>query len=710
MEYVTHLRPDGSYQPLKEHEEAVAARAAAFAAEFDAGDHARRTGLLHDIGKYSANGQRRQRDPEHTAKVDHATAGTQLAIRLGDPFAAYAVAGHHGGLPDKGTSADSGGGTLWARCNKRLMGDDDPSAWRTEIRIPEQVRLPAWLLAKKDMRPMALYTRLLFSCLVDADYLDTETAIQGKQPRGMGETPEQLLEKLKKHVAPWLKAPANALCARRSEVLARCLRGGTDEKGLYTLTVPTGGGKTISSMAFALSHAAQHRMKRVIYVIPYTSIIEQNARVFSDILGAENVLEHHSQVELSEDGAETPAAYRKRLACENWDAPVVVTTAVQFFESLYAARPSRCRKLHNLANSVIILDEAQTLPLPFLLPCVSALGELVTHYGATVVLCTATQPALNPYFHQLAPSLVPREIAPAPDELFDAFRRVSFQQEGKLSNEALAGCLTEHAQALCIVNTRKRAREIYTLLPEAGRFHLSTLMIPGDRERALREIRTRLQNGEICRVVSTSLVEAGVDIDFPAVWRELTGLDSILQAAGRCNREGKRSAAESVVHIFTAEGFSPAALAQQREAAAKIMEEGSEINTRPVIQAYFKRLLWARGEEALDEKHVLESDRDCAFQETARVFRLIDESTQTVYIPTPANEEDLSRLLAGQYSKELLRRLGRYGVNVYRPEYDRLVSAAAVEDHGDYGILLRAELYDPCSGLSISAEDGLLMV
>lgn len=709
MDYVTHLKPDGTYQPLREHEENVAALAGEFAAAFGAQEHGYRTGLLHDIGKYSDNGQKRQRDPAHTAKVDHASAGAQMAAQLGDPFAAYAVAGHHGGLPDMGDKTNDGGGTLWARLNKCLTGGSDPSAWKKEIEIPTKVQYPSWLETERDARRLAMYTRMLFSCLVDADYLDTETAIQGGQPRGEGETPERLLEKLNAHVAPWLEAPANDLCAKRSAILARCLRGGEDERGLYTLTVPTGGGKTISSLAFALSHAVKHGLKHVIYVVPYTSIILQNTDVFDKVLGEENVLEHHSQIKIPDDDEEeTPEAYRKRLACENWDAPVVVTTAVQFFESLYAAKTSKCRKLHNIANSVVIFDEAQTLPVPLLMPCVSAIGELVQHYGVTAVLCTATQPALGKLFKQLAPTLVQREIAPDPDGLFDDFRRVSFRREGVFAPEELAGRLAE--QVLCIVNTRKRAQQVYESLPEEGRFHLSTLMIPTDREETLNVIRARLRNGQVCRVVSTSLVEAGVDVDFPSVWRELAGLDRVLQAAGRCNREGKRSAAESVVHVFEAEADPPRSVMQQREAATEVMEEFKEINTRPAIRAYFNRLLWVKGDDALDAERILNSERACTFRKTAEAFRLIDTDTCTVYVPNEGNAKDIAQLRAGLYSRALIRRLGRSSVNVHQNEYKNLVYAGIVEDHQEdgFGILIQPDAYKPKWGLSTEAGDGFL--
>ena len=710
MEFVTHRREDGTFQPLKEHIENVGERAAQFAAAFGAEEHGREAGLLHDIGKYSSKGQKRQRDPEHTAKVDHSSAGAQEAFRRKDPMAAFAVAGHHGGLPDFGSRGDTDGGTLCSRLNKPLTGGDDPSAWKQEIVLPSSIPMPSWAVNCQEGRVQALYTRMLFSCLVDADFLDTENALQGPQPRGGNASLGELLQKLQSHVAPWLKKPKNELCAKRSAILRSCLQGGEREKGLYTLTVPTGGGKTVSSLAFALTHAVRHGMKRVVYVIPYTSIIEQNAKVFAEILGPENVLEHHSQTELADEkgDSETLEARRRRLACENWDAPVIVTTAVQFFESLYATKTSRCRKLHNLADGVVIFDEAQTLPVPFLKPCISAIGELVRHYGATAVLCTATQPELGRLFNELAPELSIREIAPEPDELFEFFRRVSFQREGQLSNEELAARLTETEQVLCIVNTRKRAREIFQLLPEEGRFHLSTLMTPQDRKRVLDAVRERLKERKPCRVVSTSLVEAGVDVDFPAVWREVAGLDSILQAAGRCNREGKKSAAESSVHIFHADGNIPRMLKLNVAAAESVLANYEDVNTRPAIHAYFQTLLWAKGDAALDEKNILQSESSFTFRETAERFHLIDANTVTIYIPAKADAADIQALRDGQFSKALLRRLSRGAVNLYAQECSKLAEGGVVELHADdgYAILLNEKLYSDECGLEISSEGG----
>ena len=702
--FVTHRREDGSFQGLREHLEGVALRAEKFARDIGSPREGVRAGLLHDIGKYSEEGQRRQRDPEHTAKVDHSTAGFQQALQLGDVPAAFAIAGHHGGLPDFDEN-------LMKRAQKKLEGTRDPSAWKREVRIDGGTDVPKWAASRPESIEAAMYTRMLFSCLVDADYLDTEAALQGEQPRGGFASLEELLGRLKAHVAPWLDAPRDELCRQRNEILLECLRGGEKPKGLYTLTVPTGGGKTVASLAFALSHARMHALKRVIYVIPYTSIIEQTADTFSKFMGTENVLEHHSQAELGGEGedAEDSATQRRRLACENWDAPVIVTTAVQFFESMYAAKTSRCRKLHNLAQSVIIFDEAQTLPVMLLKPCVSAIAELVRHYGATAVLCTATQPALGALFHAFAPEQSIRELAPNPDGLFDFFRRVHFVREGLLSDEAVSRRLSEEEQVLCVVNSRKRAREVFQMLPEEGRYHLSTLMTAADRSRTLDEIRERLKEGLRCRVVSTSLVEAGVDVDFPAVWREMAGLDSILQAAGRCNREGRRMPGESAVHIFEGEGKISAALRQRMAPAAEVLEEFEDINTRAAIERYFRRLLWTHGEEGLDAPHILEKEKQLLFQRVAEEFHMIDDKgSRIVYIPAPDNEEDLRLLRLGAFTRERMRRLGRWAVNLPLYEYQALADANAVEDHGTdgFGILLSPEAYSPTCGLDVHCEGG----
>ncbi|MDO4357354.1 MAG: CRISPR-associated helicase Cas3' [Clostridia bacterium] len=713
MQYVTHKREDGRFQSLKDHSEGVASRAADFARAFHAAEHAERIGKLHDIGKYSANGQRRQIDPEHTPKVDHSTAGAEEAWRLRDPVAAFAIAGHHAGLPDMGTRIAPQEGTLLARVQKELEGKDDPSAWRSEIEVDEAGVYPD-MAVRKNPYSTSFYTRMMFSCLVDADFLDTEAFMQsGDGERGGGASIQELNRRMRQEAQKLLDAPnPSAINEMRCDILKRCLDGAHMQRGLYTLTVPTGGGKTKSSLAFALAHAAAQGMSRVIYVIPYTSIIEQNAKVFSDILEEENVLEHHSNVDFSDSVDADDAETRRRMrACENWDAPVVVTTAVQFFESLYASRKSRCRKLHNIADSVIIFDEAQMLPLQYMRPCVAAIAELVQHYGATAVLCTATQPALNDIFREFAPNLRIREICPDTDKLYDFFRRVHFVNDGVQTQEALEETLRQQHQALCIVNARKRARDMYEHLADEGVFHLSTLMTPEDRSRKLDEIRQRLKEGRRCLVISTSLIEAGVDVDFPAVWREVNGLDSVLQAAGRCNRENKCAPEESAVHIFEFSDGTPRMFAQNIAAMKKTASRYEEWNTTAAIRHYYMGLRLIKGNQYLDSRQIVEACMKFQFRTAAEQFRMIDENTITVYIPNDENEALLRRLRFGERGRGLMRQLARSAVNVYPQHYRALEFAMERMDGGypveSFAILADRSLYSAECGLSMDVETGI---
>lgn len=708
MAYYTHKRDSGDYQLLLDHLNGVARRAADFARPFSAERHARRTGLLHDVGKYSKAAQKRQLDPEHTSIVDHSTAGMQEAfIRLRDLHAAFVIAGHHGGLPNAGSAASFQDGTLMARVGKVLANEHDASAWKTELTVEAGSLLPDWLASvppKTQGFANAMYTRMLFSCLVDADYLDTEAFMCHEKVQRRAEvTMPSLLKRLKEFVAPWLEGGTSEINRMRSRLLEQCLKGCDESRGLYSLTIPTGGGKTISSLAFALSHAVRHNLFRIIYVIPYTSIIEQNAQVFRNVLGNEAVLEHHSNADL--DGEEETSF---RLAAENWDAPVVVTTAVQFFESLFSSEPSRCRKLHNIADSVIIFDEAQMIPVPYLSPCANAIAELVQHYGVTAVLCTATQPALDGLFHSYAPELICKEIIPETEQFFRFFQRVRFVQEGCIAEEMLSFRLSACHQVLCIVNSRKRAKQLFEQLNPDGRFHLSTLMTPEHRCQTLATIRQRLVKGLACRVVSTSLIEAGVDVDFPSVWREETGLDSILQAAGRCNREGKRSREESAVHLFHFDETPPRMFAQNVYAMKKVMDEYVDIASPQAIKAYFYHLLFALGEQALDEKQILSQSERLLFEEIATSFRMVDQQTIPVYIPTEENRSELQLLREGGCSRAMLLRLGRSAVNVYPQHFQALRSVLDSPMGEQFGILMDSRQYDPECGLRLEPELGNL--
>lgn len=581
--FYAHKREDGSRQTVEEHLNGTASRCAAFAAQFGEEKRGKLLGYSHDIGKYSEEFQNRLLGGK---KVDHATAGALECAKAGESLMACCVVGHHGGLPDFGNPRTdyAGAPTCAGRLKKGKDGGIPACHWHGTL--PEPGKPPDF----QDPFTLSLWTRMLYSCLVDADYLDTEAFMtaNGAERAGCDDLPT-LLERLKTHIQPWFPAKTE-LNRKRCEILNQCLAAAAKPRGVFSLTVPTGGGKTVSSLAFALKHAVENGLNRVIYVVPYTSIIEQNAAVFRSILGENNVIEHHSGV-WTDDGEETNQSNRhQRLASENWDAPVIVTTAVQFFESLYSNRPSQCRKLHNIANSVIIFDEAQMLPASRLKPCVGAMANLAAHFRATVVLCTATQPVLSDLFRAFCPELKMEEICPQVEDSFQAFRRVTFRSGGTLSDEVLASELSRQNQALCIVNTRKAAQRLYELLPPEGSYHLSTLMYPAHRKAVLHTIRSRLKQGLACRVVSTSLIEAGVDVDFPAVYREIAGLDSIAQAAGRCNREGNRAADESIVTYFEAETPVPILQKVNICAAREALQDSRDPSDPETIRRYFTAL------------------------------------------------------------------------------------------------------------------------
>ncbi|MFR1247484.1 MAG: CRISPR-associated helicase Cas3' [Christensenellales bacterium] len=700
----TDEHPEG--QSIEAHLKGTGELAETFAAEFGAAANGKLCGLAHDIGKYSDEFQLRLRGGK---KVDHATAGAIECFKIKAAFEAVCVIGHHSGLPNVGhKDADTTESqTFFGRKLRAEQGGipDYRKNWNGHIALPQDYFRPSGRGFAT-----AFYIRMLYSCLVDADYIDTETFMNGDAGRGNYEPLSALCDKLTAYISKW-NNPTREIDILRQKILNSCIEKASAPRGIFSLTVPTGGGKTVASMAFALNHAVANSMKRIIYVIPYTSIIEQNAKVFRDILGQENVVEHHSQVshELSEDADELE--YRSALATENWDAPVIVTTAVQFFESLYANRSSKCRKLHNIANSVIIFDEAQMIPSNNLRPCVAAIAELVRAYNATAVLCTATQPAIDEMLLEYSKKESVVELCPDVDGMFEKFRRTSFEKEGRLTTDELVSRLESQQQVLCIVNTRKFAQEVYEALPSEGRFHLSTLMCPVHRKQKLDEIRERLKSGKTCRVVSTSLIEAGVDVDFPRVFREMAGLDSILQAAGRCNREGKRSAESSIVTVFESENKVNKLIAVNRDAAEEAVRDWIQPNNIQTIECYFKayRDLLRNDDKSEIMKAIKEGISGCQlpFKQIAERFRLIDENTFTVYISVGEGKELISRLREGERSRELYRKAGMYSVSIYENHFNALINAGAAEPFGDdAAILTDLSLYSDEKGLATDVRDG----
>jgi CRISPR-associated endonuclease/helicase Cas3 len=723
---------------LLEHLQSVAAMAAEFATPFGP-EWAELAGLWHDLGKFRPGFQRyiRQDTEAHIegrlpsgSDKTHSAAGALHALRLfgqrwgegGEKVAralAYVIAGHHAGLANWTADGEAGG------LETRLLGTGSAGCGREyEEALREAMPAAANLLegpAAMDLRQalsqvpgirsdqrlaLSMWVRMLFSALVDADFLDTEAFMDSTRPQARaGYSPlSQYLAQLDAHllaVAGDVRASGrgdDAVMRARADVLRQCRGKAGMPPGVFTLAVPTGGGKTLSSLAFALQHGVLNGQRRVIYAIPYTSIIEQTVDVFARIFGRDAVLEHHSQADGGQgDEGGARETMRSRLACENWDAPLVVTTNVQLFESLFAARTSRCRKLHRLAGSVIVLDEAQLLPPDFLQPILDALHVLVAHYGVTLLLCTATQPVLTD-----APRFDPRQnlrglprptpLIDDPASLYAGLRRTRVHWPADLASEQpldrLADELCLHDCVLVVVNTRKDAAELLNLLDERSdtpALHLSAALCGQHRAETIADIRQRLrqrhagQDTRPLRVVSTQLVEAGVDIDFPVVFRALAGLDSIAQAAGRCNREGTLpNGALGEVHVFVRD--IPKALTAVRngaQATRSVLAAGESDALLP--QVYERYFPIYHGSFPSRDRHgivdlLVRDKAQFAFQfrTAAERFKLVDDSDQaSVIVPYRSPGSDSSAIDAAvqalrnnQADRWRLRQLQRYTVNI----------------------------------------------
>lgn len=618
-----------NWETLEAHSLRVAASARAKAEAFGAGDLAAVLGLLHDIGKVKAGFQRKLAGELN--EVSHSGEGARVLSKdIAYPLAA-AIAGHHGRLPD-------------------------PEKVRVRINSAEDVVLPGWcdlptivwpnrLSEDKALAPYRLQflVRMLYGALCDADDRETAAFYAGTADRTPGVITEAMQRAFDRHMSD--KSGGGAVNDLRRRVLdhARSVAGGAP--GLFTLTVPTGGGKTLTSLGFGLDHALRHGLRRLVYVIPYTSIIEQTADVFRKVLGDDAVLEHHSNADWGDqDEAE---AEQLKVMGASWDVPVVVTTSAQFFESLYAARKKRCRKLPSLARSVIVLDEAQTMPLPLLRPCLAALHELMEGYGASVVLSTATQPALTKAggFPAQEALVGGREIAPDPPQLFKTLRRVEVRDKGPMDDAALARRLLDADQVLCIADNRMQARGVFDAIRDAeGATHLSTLMVPAHRRAVLKDVRDRLERKQPVRLVSTSLIEAGVDVDFPLILRAAAGIDSVAQAAGRCNREGNLE--RGLVEVFRSEHPAPPAVEQFAEIGRKVLDEGHDDPIgQEAVASYFKRLWEAYGAEALDAREVGDTVKTkgilkairaakgaCPYEQVETAFRIIPGGEHSIIV------------------------------------------------------------------------------
>lgn len=686
-------------------------------------DWAELAGKWHDLGKYRKKFQdyiriqsgyeRENAHIENGNRAPHSTAGAIYAVKKLPPgvghVLAYLIAGHHAGLPDW----FGGKGSLQYRLQEGRQEYDEALIEDIPSKILEG-SCPDWPGGINE-KNWHLWMRMLFSCLVDADFLDTERYMQPDKPAkreskiAIADLSDRFEESLRKMQADSEKKRLNDI---RNEINSACLHAAEQKPGLFSLTVPTGGGKTLASLAFALKHARLHDKRRIIYAIPFTSIIEQNAAVFREFLGDDAVLEHHSNIDMQEETA------RSRLAAENWDAPLIVTTNVQLFESLYASKTSKCRKLHNLTNSIIILDEAQQLPRDFHAPITDVMQQMSDSFGVTWVLCTATQPVLSQSHDSFGRLLIEglndvKEIIPEPKQYFEELQRVSieFPQPGEapaMNLEELAEEIRQHKCVLTIVNTRKQARQLAEIMGDDC-LHLSANMCAEHRTQVLDTIKQCLKDRyskddpPSLRVVSTQLVEAGVDVDFPVVYRAMAGLDSIAQSAGRCNREGKLEGLGKVVVFRAEQSAPPGYLRQGEEVTWEMLKAGllSEHLTQKMFERYFE-LINSRGDR--DKHQILKclepvSNEDVPlgiqFREAAKNFRLIDDSGEGIVVPfmpkpdeAPPIDYWLSVLEHDPSQKWPYRKLQRYTVTLPEKIVAECLGRGVIETRAGLKVLL----------------------
>ncbi len=745
--------PVEQWDPLARHLKATAELARRFASAWGAEDLGFLAGLWHDLGKFAPEWQAFLAEVGDEAPVlgedtptkesaakrrrgpDHSTAGAIHSLRcFGETgrtaFAGlilrFAISGHHAGLDDR------------QNLKTRLDNPDKASRYRAAAsQAPQEIldptiepRLPAFLQGpgspEEKYRGLEAFARMVFSALVDADFLDTEMFVESGVGAGGRRAQRLTWRSLADYSSPlesrlrrFDQSPETPVNLHRRRVLEWCRLAADQPRGAYTLTVPTGGGKTLSSLAFALRHAEVHRLRRIVVALPFLSILDQTADVyraaFKETLGP-SLVEHHSNITPDRD------TVANRLASENWDAPLIVTTQVQLFESLFSNRSRHCRKLHNLAESVIVLDEVQTLPVELLAPILDQLQELRHNYGATLLLTTATQPSLHSRplgpvrFDGLDP--MPTEIVPATEieSLFGAFRRVRVEWPSGgqvLGWNTLAGEFIARPQALAIVHKRRDAQDLWRAcesMQPREQIHLSAAMCPHHRREVLARIRRLLLEGEPCRVVSTQLVEAGVDVDFPVVYRAMAGLESLAQSAGRCNREGRLENGGRFV-VFNPPTEPPGLLKLHRDIArARLAAEPRlDLSEPETFRKYFDQLYATRN---LDTRGIQTLRSSLRFREVASTFRMIDDAGETVFVPHGEQGREAIRVLRyGGINRGVLRDLQPFGVSVFPHALMELRRQGAVElIHESIWVLVSDLHYDANLGLVFEADPTEMIV
>jgi CRISPR-associated endonuclease/helicase Cas3 len=694
------------FQSNEAHTEGVARLASSFAGKFGMAEWGKAIALLHDKGKESnAFQQHIKRNSGYglTIKVvgdyHHAFVGAKIAEKIygksAENLLVNQIYSHHTGLHDCGDMQD---------LQKDIPAEVDAHVQRCNLN-----KLP-FAIDGNDFHHLS---RMLFSCLVDADFLDTEAFMDAESHklRGRGESLQVLEGKLDAFLARLKESAKDTAVNRtRAQVQQCCLDSARSPKGFYSLTVPTGGGKTLSSLLWAVKHALHNGQKRIIIAIPYTSIIVQTASILKSIFGEENVLEHHSNVD-PEQIKDEKLRRKMSMAAENWDAPIIVTTNVQLFESMFSNRPSACRKLHNIVNSVIILDEVQTLPIDFLQPIVDSLKTYQKIFGVSILFTTASQPVLSGLIKGCNPKasfngiVSIKEIIPSEYALHDKLRRVQLDiNNGPQSYDEVAEQLMKHPRVLCIVNTRRDAKEIFSRLPQEGvTLHLSRMMCPRHVSETIARIKQALKDdaNTIIRVVATQLVEAGVDIDFPVVYRQEIGLDSLLQAAGRCNREGRLEMCTTHMFSLAKEHALPSGMMQDSNNARLALDSSSDWFSPKVMTQYFQQL-YCRVDsfDAKDIKHYLYNIKELYFDTAAKKFHLIDDAGVSVIVAWKDSPGLIERFKSEGPSYALTKKLGQYTVNIYMNDFKALLAMGVIKEIYD-GVYVMgySQQYDERLGL-----------
>lgn len=720
MEYYAHTREDGERQTVKAHLEGVSKLAEGFSVDF-LKPLAKKAAFDHDLGKYALKYQWRLDDDN--IKFSHAACGALEYKKFADkndcfaslfaPLMEYCIAGHHTGLMDGGTDADNSDSPTLSGTLKRgneYTGDSDYSTYATEIEfatLTQEEITPPYneLCSAKDPTELieryAFFTKFVFSCLTDADFLDTEIFCNKNVERGMSGDFEKALDKLNRELSDM--PSDNPLRQARSRIQQQAFDNSVNKSHISILDMPTGSGKTLCSLKLALESGK----KRIIYVIPYTSIIEQTANKFEKMFGdVLPVLQHHSNYSYDGNTEEEKKTVEKlKRTCENWDAPLIITTSVQFFQSIYHYKGSALRKLHNLRDSVIVFDEIHLIPTELLRPCLKAVGYITKYLNSEALFLSATMPDYSKLFDKFLPDVNYNKLVTDRTN-FKYFKKCEYKDMGKTTLETIAENASRCKNALIVVNAKKTAAELYNLV-QGEKYHLSANMTPAHRSRVIEVVRNKLENGEHITVVSTSLVEAGVDLDFNTVFRQLSGLDSILQAGGRCNREGKDD--KGYVYVFDIDETyrKGSDLAMRINKTKGLLEKYQDITSYDCIKEYYDGIFdfnqsriaensiakYNEQSNSFDRQGLM-SPYSIPFRSYAMQFEYISADTISIVIDDPNDQtchELVETLRNGDMS--VRRALQKYSVSVYMNVFKDLYSQGVLNDHGTGIFILENQSY-----------------